>query len=478
MPARSTVGRPGLLLAQSPRLRVLEWLPAALSAVDAAQDPTCVALHPGDGGRQRALAVAAALASLDHPHVVSLRGVVETGEGLGILLPQLSVGTAESWLATRGRVSAGEAVTLLVPLLRALRHMAHRRLDGVTEIDLTARLGLDQVLFDVRGAPVLVGLRAAPARGPERLVRPPGGARGAAARLVRPVLDATGGGDAATIEALRELCTRAAGGDLPGVDEWIEAVFELAPPSPLSGLPRRPAAVPAGPPSEVQLGASLDSGGASSSASPGLSSLGSSRLVSALLGPGGLLARLRRSAREVRPRAWVTAGALMASAIGAVVLLSGPTGSTGASTPAAAIPSASPDPPTVAGQSRPTSTPSPASTRSPSGDGAVLSGDDTDRAVKLLVTLRAACLKALDADCLAGVDQPDSPLLAQDAEAVASPDHFDDLPRELSVGAVVNRLGDSSLYAATGPDDRPASVLVTRTEAGWRLRSIAPSGDQ
>jgi hypothetical protein len=42
--------------------------------------------------------------------------------------------------------------------------------------------------------------------------------------------------------------------------------------------------------------------------------------------------------------------------------------------------------------------------------------------------------------------------------------------------AVVERLGDSVLIAL-GPDSRPASVLLMKGEAGWRIRDyIAGTG--
>jgi len=47
-----------------------------------------------------------------------------------------------------------------------------------------------------------------------------------------------------------------------------------------------------------------------------------------------------------------------------------------------------------------------------------------------------------------------------------------DLVLPTVVESEVQRLGETVLLACRTADDEPASVLVVRTEAGWRLREV------
>jgi hypothetical protein len=103
---------------------------------------------------------------------------------------------------------------------------------------------------------------------------------------------------------------------------------------------------------------------------------------------------------------------------------------------------------------------------------AAITGDDPVAAAVALVEERAACFAAFSALCLEQVDQAGSAALAEDRAALrtlrdgheawfASVDPID--------ARLVERLGDSALVEL-GPETAPASLLLMRSEAGWRIR--------
>ncbi|RKR74018.1 hypothetical protein [Frondihabitans australicus] len=449
-------GERGRTLADGPSCEVAEWLPHELSPVDAAHEATVVKTWHGPDSRRRALAEASALACVDHAHLASLRGLVDDGRRLGILLPRLSTITARRWLAARGALPAGEAVTLLIPLLRALVHLERRGLDRL--VDLASGVTLDDVLFDARGAPIVASLRAAAASGPERLWRTAGGAAAAGRRLVAdvtqhlsPGVDRDGLADALSAEPPPEL------------DELVEVVFALAEPTPLT-----------------RVAVALDTGGEGDGHALEPPSQGP-ELRRRLDAVGR---RILDSLRTIRPRVWVTCGIVVASCVGALSLLAGSgrdpaPPSAGPASTAGTAPTPGTAPTSRTGETSgtaPTSGPGETAraTDPVSGDKAVLAGDDADAAFRLLLRLRAACLHELDTDCLAGVDEAGSPASDADRAAVDDPSRLGTVAVGLVAGDVVNRLGGAVLYdARTTPDDEPASVLMTKTEAGWRLRSIS-----
>jgi hypothetical protein len=125
-------------------------------------------------------------------------------------------------------------------------------------------------------------------------------------------------------------------------------------------------------------------------------------------------------------------------------------------------------------------------------DQAVLLADDPAMAASVLLRLRAACLAKASIDCLATIDQPESPALALDSAFVTSASQSDsddqndqndqnDLPAQQAAGIpppveliLVDRIGDLALLAdRSGPgNDQPASVLLVKGEAGWRVRAV------
>ncbi|HEY5076799.1 MAG TPA: protein kinase, partial [Acidimicrobiia bacterium] len=77
---------------------------------------------------------AALLATVSHEHIVRLRSVVPTDDGLVLVLDYAEGGSLAAVLAARGRLSAGEVVTIGAPLAQALADV-HAR--GLVHGDVT-----------------------------------------------------------------------------------------------------------------------------------------------------------------------------------------------------------------------------------------------------------------------------------------------------------------------------------------------------
>lgn len=106
-------------------------------------------LRVSTADREAVLREAALMRRIDHPHVVRLRSVVDVPEqGLVLVLDHADGGSLASLVAARGRLDAGEVVTILTPLARALADL-HRR--GLVHADVSP----GNVLFDGEGRPLL-----------------------------------------------------------------------------------------------------------------------------------------------------------------------------------------------------------------------------------------------------------------------------------------------------------------------------------
>lgn len=107
---------------------------------------------------------------------------------------------------------------------------------------------------------------------------------------------------------------------------------------------------------------------------------------------------------------------------------------------------------------------------------ATIEGADPEAALRALLRIREQCLLEISVSCLAAVVQTGSSaerdaiatLVGDSGEAVP----LAPLPDEFRVIAV-DRLGDSILFRVEAAETTPASVLVIRTEAGWRIRMLA-----
>jgi hypothetical protein len=206
---------------------------------------------------------------------------------------------------------------------------------------------------------------------------------------------------------------------------------------------------------------------------------------------------VRSELGRVRPRVWVLGSAtLVVVAAAALVLpaLSGSAhGASGGDRAAGRAAATTGGPATIAGTREtdpPASAPADATTAhadaaaDADADADAIASMDPDAAAPALLRLRAACFQQADATCLESVDQRGS--AAEDADrariesrdaahaggaGLHQADHLDP----------AQRLGDTALIALhptgdgdapTTPGRRPASLLVIRGEAGWRIRDL------
>ncbi|RQP10908.1 MAG: hypothetical protein EAS51_07645 [Microbacteriaceae bacterium] len=350
-------------------------------------------------------------------------------------------------VAERPGWRAGEVVGVLGPLVAAIDR-AHAR--GVAHGGVSGA----RVVVTERG-PVLDGFVRAElfAPGAPEVVRerlPAVGAdRDALRELAGHVL---GRVDGARASAARELAREAVavpGGEL--LSRLAVGLAELASPTPVDSSPPQPAA------------RSVDA---------------SARMLPVVAGEeegtadGGALAPLRlRIAR---------AGARLAglSASRRRLLVGGGAALAAASVMLALVPSgveradAGAEPPnswTVAPE-RPDEPPS---TGQPVGPlDAAIAGEDPVAAAIALLARRDACVAQLSVLCLEEVDQAGSVALAQDRAAIVALREGAEpvLPAVEPVEPrLIERLGDGAIVRL-GPETAPASLLLMRSEAGWRIR--------
>jgi hypothetical protein len=149
----------------------------------------------------------------------------------------------------------------------------------------------------------------------------------------------------------------------------------------------------------------------------------------------------------------VIAGAVGLALIAALVIVPGGSG-------AAQGPSATPSASVTAGSGR---------------DVGPVAGDDPVAALVALLETRAGCIRDLSVLCLDAVGQPGSSALADDQALVRSLQAGAESPPVFEVDAAQvttdERLGDSAiLRLGDVADSEPASILLMKGEAGWRIR--------
>jgi hypothetical protein len=247
---------------------------------------------------QRLQREAALLATVQHEHVVRLRSVVRTADGLVLVLDYAEGGSLTALLAARGRLSAGEIVTIGAPLAGALAEV-HAR--GLVHGDITP----GNIVFDASGKPLLADLGVASLAGEQGFVvgATPGYADPAAADsagVVRPRVAAC------DVHGLAAVCFAA----LAGVPPYLETDPAVAQPL----RPLAPAA-PAGLVAAIESALNPDP-----AARPDAATLG--RALFAACAPAAV--RLARPAapvveaptRQVRPRVASLDTALVATGRG------------------------------------------------------------------------------------------------------------------------------------------------------------------
>jgi hypothetical protein len=413
-----------------------------------------------DGGRvvlrRSTPALVAALAAAPHDHLLRPVDVLTDDDGALVVVVAGPRGERlDTWLGRRGALSAGEAVTVLLPVLAAVSHLARRG-------TVLGGIGLEHVELDDRGAPVLVGGVVAAQRTPGGVPQQDG------------LPEAVTEGARTFVEAVALQLSPRDRDDLLGpdgvgtsLDRLIEQVHDLA----------RPVALPTtttrveGEEAEAAWRAPPEERPRSGWASV----LPESALIDGLADwwEAAAAVPVVERLRSVRPRFWLLGGLVAVSlVVGGIVVPQGPSTAPEAPGGAAAEAAggragASAGETAVAAPAQPQGSP-PAM----SATEALVRGDDAVAAAEVLLVARRDCLRDPSVSCLAAVDQAGSPAAAADSTVLEDPSATDGLVLPVRVESEVQRLGESVLLACWSADDEPASVLVVRTEAGWRLREV------
>jgi serine/threonine protein kinase len=442
--------------------------------------------HP-ETGRHSIAQELAALGRVDSSHCVRLLDVAEDDDGTPVaVLSRVTAGSVARVLLDRGTIGLGEAVTILAPIAGLLPELhscgvAHGAISAAT------------VHFGDKGEPVLLGF------GRSSLFVPNSS----------PAL-------LATVDAVvgdRERLALMAGFVLDRVDtpsgaeplrRWLEALprplsagfaveleqrlFDRAGATavdlPMPGSQRTTGTRQPSQPAEDENGAQGSKGLGISGERPSRHSRpaqasqhsrpqGPRRAwVAAALG-GSPLRRLRsrltEGIRSVRRPVWIFAG-IVATATAALVPLAttGSIGTEPGGAPGGTSESNSAQTGTTAAEAH-----GDAAVSSAGGDPVALA-DDPVEALPLLLAERTRCIADLSVLCLDSVDQAGSTALADDRaliDGLLAGTAADYREVEGTSPVLRERLGDSALLTV-GEQSSPASVLMIRTEAGWRVREI------
>jgi serine/threonine protein kinase len=164
---------------------------------------------------------AALLATVRHDHIVALRSVVSTSDGLVLVLDYAEGGSLAAVLGARGRLSAGEVVTIGAPLAQALSDV-HAR--GLTHGDVAP----GNIVFDGSGKPLLADLGVA------NLIGEQAGPTGRTPGYADPT---PGTGPASDVHGLAAVCFMALTGVPPYSDSEPMVAQSLGPHAPDAPAP-------------------------------------------------------------------------------------------------------------------------------------------------------------------------------------------------------------------------------------------------
>jgi eukaryotic-like serine/threonine-protein kinase len=424
----------------------------------------------------------------------ALYDVAALDDGRCCLAVERLGGLAVSRLLTERTLSAGEAVTILAPVVVAVADLAARGL-------VHTRLAATDILLDDAGRPRIIGLGA--------LRRLPGHAHAAE----RIALLRTG--HVAVAELLEDVAAavRPAGVFDDAVDlirgrldarpfqpcetELERRLFAAAVPEPIAGvdvrlraarLPARMSApAPIAPVRHDDEG--LENGGRPATRRPhwirallGLAQLPDDlgeRVASAVDAVPGAGTRSRLgSAIRARSRTLTVGGLIGGGALVLMLTLVPP------ATAGDVLPGRVNDPDAAARESATGQVVSESADDEPGHAEAVeavenpgIAGDDAAAAARSLLELRTACFATLDLECLDTVVQPGSAIESADRAKMLAAREGDAPPDDgfdLATVQVTAEMGDAVLIGVTRatPEREPASLLVVRGEAGWRLREI------
>jgi hypothetical protein len=450
--------------------------------------------------RERSGAADPELAVLGGSGIVGLPRLLDVASlpdgRVALVLERLGGGTLASLLLGRRRFEPGEAVTILAPVAVALA--------GLHALGYShSTLGPASVTFDAEGRPVLTGLgglrelppygthRAQPAVGRLDVVRDDYARLTALMRGVFAHLDTTTvtGRQSEPIAAWFEMATSAVP-FTPCLDQLERRLFAWTRACPVRLVADEETAT-SPVPARLQLSLPLDDRGvdddreADSDREPALRSW--FRILQLPSDLAGTVLRTLESGRRPAVPAWLSlrlAGKRRAIVVAACVTASitilaltllPEAGNQGAGR--ARLTSEGAQGPDDASQGTPAVGPV---------ERAVLEGDDPVLAAPHLLRIRALCLEQASVVCLDSVNQAGSATMSADSYTVrmvqqggppASPVDYSSYQVIL-----VERTGDSALVELA-PDPgaeqkQPASLLLMKGEAGWRLREIFENENQ
>ncbi|MGN6501835.1 MAG: hypothetical protein ACTHKX_02885 [Pseudolysinimonas sp.] len=399
-----------------------------------------------------AIAEATALQRAEGEHVVELLDLAIDDDDALLVLPRLSRGSLAPLLERRSGRDAGVAVTLLAPIAACLGRL---HIAGVAHAAVSA----DHILFREDGAPVLIGFGSSQLFEPglsevhreqvDGVVDDLRALRALADMVLRRV---TGPRAAAALDLAEQL---ALSGTADAAAMLSSDLFDLAASRPIRfdqdeesvRAPMRVVGLTAPPPqstgeAQVLLSRALE------------------------FGP----ARLVREAVRRRWGSWSARGRRLALAVASATVVT--------VVAVLAIPSPAPSvAPVGSGAPDPDPVSSSAGDAAPTAPREVV-GDDPLAALGPLLSRRTECFRELSEVCLADVDEQGSSAWSDDRAALdAIVDHAQQ-PVLLDAGGaeLVQRLGDSALIALA-PDTEPASLLLLKGEAGWRIRDYVAGAD-
>jgi hypothetical protein len=441
-----------------------------------------------------------ALARASSRHLLELKDLATGPDGRPcLILPRLGSGTLARLLAARGTVAPGEAVSILAPLVEAVREL-HRI--GVAHGAVTA----GSVLFDDRGAPVLARFGAVtliadfPATDhghsltPAQLDEDPGAIldRIGLRQLIGTVLDHLDAeGSPEAVAALRGRIEAQPLRDAE-LQRLIDLLFDLAPALPIRFDDDEVLDA------EVTFSGRLGPGPLNPEESAGKHP----RLPLDPAAGGGRTVELHPlwaqpteiGARDEHPLAilrskvlailapvrtpvWIAGGAGLGALVIALTVIpaahsetvpgAAPTGSSASASPSV-VATASP------GAAAPSAL-GPAAT-------SAIEGEDPLAAARALLAARTRCFVGKSPTCFDAVDQAGSAVIEADRELFRRVKKGVPLPAEATLEGftprLIQQLGDSVIIqlvdaeGSTVTTKNPAPLLLVRSEAGWRIRDL------
>ena len=382
----------------------------------------------------------AALVRADHAHSLQLRDVASAPDGLPCLvLERLGHGSLAALLIGRTALSPGEAVTVLAPLVAAITALHS---GGVVH----GAIGTGSVMFRETGAPVLVGFGHAVllAENPSPILLADSPIvredRLALGRLAVTVLDRVASPLASDLTRWLASLQRDGLPDSFAV-ELEHRVFDLAVASPVRFVRDIDDQAPVRLPQRVHTAAPILPEAVPEASSgwnlAGLRALVEPRLESLKI----------PDLRSIKRPVWVAVGIGLLALVVALI----------------AIPDAS------EGEV----VPQPQVSASAALSGAVMR-DDPAAALDELLQTRAGCVRDLSILCLENAVQSGSAAMDDDValiRAIEDGSTTGAVAGEASAITLVERNGDAALVSyETAPNSEPASVLLVKGEAGWRIR--------